>query len=661
MSDFKSQQTGNPAQSDLQAGIDKHTIEEVRMKLAQSVSKTGTWDWNIKDNTFYWSEEFLDLFGLPKDTIAGFEAWKKVLHPDDIETASKYIQLSIDQKTSLLNDYRIILPSQEVRWIRATGETFYQDGEAYRMIGLCIDVTDLKQTESELIIAKEQAEKSEVKFRKAILNNPDAITINRLEDGVYVTANKGFYQTFEYTEDEVIGKSSLELNIWTDYEQRTEYKNTLLTNGFIENFEVKFNTKTGKPIECLLSSSIIEMGEARHTLNITKDISKLKNIERELLLAKEKAEESDRLKSAFLKNMAHEIRTPMNAICGFSELLNAPNITPERIKKFTSLINSNSQQLLSIITDILTISFLETRQESIRTEVVSIDQVFKELALIFSGEANAKKLQLNFLHSRNENKSEIYTDKSKVIQILTNLISNALKFTIQGQIDVSYAVKGSIIEFTVKDTGIGIDPLMHSQIFERFVQANTEIASLYGGTGLGLAISLEICKLLNGKIWVESEIGKGSSFHFTLPYVPTNTSSSSSEFIEPGIQSNPRQNQKSILVAEDQETNFFFINEVLSDMNISVLHASDGLEAIEIVKSDALIDMVIMDIRMPNLDGYQATRIIKEIRPGLPIVALTAHALKSEIESAKQYEFTDYLTKPVSVLKLTETINKYLH
>jgi PAS domain S-box-containing protein len=248
-----------------------------------------------------------------------------------------------------------------------------------------------------------------------------------------------------------------------------------------------------------------------------RDITDRKRAENELIQAKDKAEENDHLKTAFLQNISHEIRTPMNSIIGFSKLLDKPELLEEKRKNYTDIIIHSSEQLLSIVNDVLTISSLETRQEKVNIQKVNINNILRDLLSIFRLQAANQDVSLSVSHSLPDKQSEIDTDKTKIIQILTNLLTNALKFTHEGYIKFGYKVKGKNIEFYVKDSGIGINPELQEIIFDRFRQADLSISTNYGGTGLGLAISKGFVELLGGKIWVESEPGKGSVFYFTLP------------------------------------------------------------------------------------------------------------------------------------------------
>lgn len=252
------------------------------------------------------------------------------------------------------------------------------------------------------------------------------------------------------------------------------------------------------------------------------DITEIKNYEKELIATKEKAEESDRMKTIFLHNLSHEIRTPMNAIIGFSNLLIDNELSEKKRNKYISIIQSSSNQLLSIINDILTISSLETKQETINIDKVNINNLLTELLIIFEPQAQSKNIAISLNCNLNEQQAEIYTDKTKITQILHNFINNALKFTLKGFIEFGYRLIEKKLEFYVKDTGIGIKQEDQKNIFERFQQANDEIQQDFGGTGLGLSISKAFTELLGGKIWVESEIEKGSTFYFTIPYKAVN-------------------------------------------------------------------------------------------------------------------------------------------
>lgn len=373
----------------------------------------------------------------------------------------------------------------------------------------------------------------------------------------------------------------------------------------------------------------------------------------ELIKAKEKAEEGDRLKTAFLQNISHEIRTPMNAICGFSDLLNKPGISDEKRDYFTTIIQNSSSQLLSIVNNILTISSIETHQENVNITNTSVNNIIVELLSIFTAQANNQNVSLYSVKPLSDKQSEIYTDRTKLTQVLINLIANALKFTHEGFVEFGYNLKDNFLEFFVKDTGIGIKPEMQEKIFERFRQADATIQVNYGGTGLGLSISKAFVELLGGSVWVESEPGKGSVFYFSIPYKPVN------EAVKADKPKKPVKSNIEILIAEDEQYNYLFIEELLMDRNYKLFHTKDGKETVDLCKATPTINLILMDIKMPVMDGHTAAKQIKELRPELPIIAQSAYALVHEIEKYSG-PFDDYLTKPIKKSELISLIDKYI-
>ncbi|HET9572031.1 MAG TPA: response regulator [Bacteroidales bacterium] len=384
------------------------------------------------------------------------------------------------------------------------------------------------------------------------------------------------------------------------------------------------------------------------------DISDRKKDEQELIRAKELAEESNRLKTSFLQNMSHEIRTPMNAIVGFSGLLEQPDLKEEDRKNFISIIKNSANQLLSVVTDILTISSLEKKLERININIVNINELLDNLYTIFHLQTQEKKINLKLIKPAAMLNTIVYTDGTKLTEILTNILSNALKFTHQGEIEFGYDLKDGFLEFYVKDTGIGISQDSQEKIFQRFLQANHSISHVYGGTGLGLSISKGYVELFGGKIWVESEPDQGSTFHFTIPFV------SASNILEVDEVDTTSDNFKTILVAEDEDYNFLYIKHILAKQNVRIIHAINGKQAVEVCKANPQIDLVLMDIKMPEMDGCTAAKAIKEFQPSLPIIAQSAYAMEYEKEQFSGTFFDEYVVKPINVNELMMKVRNYI-
>lgn len=455
---------------------------------------------------------FTNTTGYNRDEIIGQTLLKLHLYEDPND--HKRIQ-DILEKNGTLKNFEFKIRNKEGKIGIGLNTTIKVElaGEEHYLT-LIQDITEQKHAENELR-----------KLSRAVEQSPASIIITDIEGNIeYV--NSKFTEVTGYNREEVLGKNPRILKS-DDVPQKAyiELWQTI-TSGEKWSGELKNKKKSGEFYWELASISPIfnSAGEIINFLAVKEDITRRKQAEKDLLIAKEKAEESDRLKTAFLQNISHEIRTPMNAICGFSELLSDPEITDEKRKEFISIINDSSNHLLTIVSDILTISSLETKQEKLNIKKVSVNDVIFDLATLYKLRAKEQNIQLLFKQELSNDQSEIYTDQTKLIQILSNLISNAIKFSREGSVKFGYQLKtienNDMLEFYVKDTGIGIKKEMQEIIFDRFTQADDNIRFNFGGTGLGLSISKGMVELLGGKIWVNSEPQKGSTFYFTIPYNP---------------------------------------------------------------------------------------------------------------------------------------------
>ena len=393
------------------------------------------------------------------------------------------------------------------------------------------DITDFKKNECDIINAKEKAEEYANLLKNITDNIPAYIAVVDINTLKYKFVSLNFTSSFNKTMNEIIGAHISEVIGEENTKFAMKHINEVRQgrpSSYINSFKL---AEGERYINVNYVPGYNEKAELKDIIVLSYDISKIKETEIELRKAKEKAEESDNLKTAFLQNISHEIRTPMNAIVGFSDLLDEPDLLFDDKKKYVSIIKKSTDQLLSIISDIITISSLETKQEKLKIQKVCINNLISDLISSFKLQIKNKNISIHSNFQLNNNESEIYTDNIKVTQILSNLITNALKFTNQGNIEIGYYLKPQTfdivdteqqieLEFYVKDTGIGIKSEMLEKIFERFSQANDNINKKYGGTGLGLTISKAFTELLGGRIWVESEIDKGSVFYFSIPYNP---------------------------------------------------------------------------------------------------------------------------------------------
>lgn len=377
--------------------------------------------------------------------------------------------------------------------------------------------------------------------------------------------------------------------------------------------------------------------------------------------AKQKAEESDKLKTAFLANISHEIRTPMNAIVGFSELLSRREITVDQKTNYINYIQKNSIILLKLINDLIDIAKLESRNVKIDIRECRINHLLLELYANYNEERKILDKEDIELFLKTTNKDDdftILTDPLRVREILVNLISNAFKYTEKGSIEFGYKLIGNeSIEFYVKDTGIGIPNEIQDIVFERFTQVDS---TKFRGSGLGLTISRNLTDLLGGRIWVESKEDIGSTFYFTIPYLPVKQVKHIEEIKQKQEKMDYKWDDKTILIAEDDEFNYLVVEAALNQSEAKVLWAKDGVQAVEMVKQNNQIDLVLMDVKMPNLNGYEAIKQIKALGKTMPIIALTAYVLEDEINRYQDMGCNDFIPKPLKIDDFLSTINKYI-
>lgn len=539
----------------------------------------------------------------------------------------------------------------EKKWFRNLAYPIINaEGKLIYVIVQHEDITERKQSEDALKLSEE-------KYRKIFENVQDVFYQIDFK-GIITEISPSVFRLAGYKPEDLIGKPVASL--YYDSSERDIFLNKLEIQKEVWDYEVRLLLKSGQVKYASLNAHIMLDPDAT-PIGIEgsiRDISDRKKYEDDLIISKEKAEESDRLKTAFLHNISHEIRTPMNAIIGFTALLGEPDNSEETQSSYIETIQSSSNQLLSIINDIVDIAAIQSRVTKLNISEVNINSALKSLHSQYSLIEYEKKVSLEYELSLNDDEAIIRTDRTKLVQILSNLINNSIKFNNQGgSVDFGYKLRDNFIEFFVSDTGIGIPSEYHLKVFDTFFQVDNKMTRQFEGTGLGLSICKAYVQLLGGEIWLKSEQGEGTTFFFTLPFESVKTISSTDI-----VQSMPEKQiisgQHTILVAEDDANNFKLIQNWLADLNVKIIYAADGKEAVEKCKQEKSIDLVFMDIKMPVMDGYTATKQIRDFLPDIPIIAQTAYV--TDKDKAIESSCTDYICKPYDKKDVILKIKTYL-
>ncbi len=511
-------------------------------------------------------------------------------------------------------------------------------------------------------IDQDNIRENQERLRKIIESSPDGLVVIDVE-GAILDHNSSFPIMLKVKPEEILSRNFFEFVPESEAIRAQNMLHETLMSGYQKNIEFRMKRDDDSEFFAETSLGVIHGSDqgGESFVIVVKNINERRAYEFNLKIAKEKAEESDRLKTAFLSNMSHEIRTPMNAIIGFAELLSNHDISEEEQEEFIQQINNGADSLMRLIDDIIDIAKIEAGQIKMNKSYFELAPLLKDLKILFSKSMLRQGkggIQLIENHSNAYASSLIFTDEFRLRQVFSNLINNAIKFTEEGEI--RYGIKEvseEFIWFYVRDTGIGISDEKQSVIFERFRQGHESNTRFYGGTGLGLAISKHLVELMGGEIKVSSKTGYGSEFSFSVPFI-NQEAALPKEVVHSGHELKNWE-KKSILIAEDDESNFILLREILKKTRADILWAKDGEEAVELF-STRKVDLVLMDVQMPGKNGYEATRLIKEINKQIPVVAQTAYAMAGERELSIDAGCDDYISKPVKISELMFVLNKYL-
>lgn len=508
----------------------------------------------------------------------------------------------------------------------------------------------------------EQKLKNSLKETKGIIDAMRETVWIIGRDRQLLDINQQACSTLGYTREEFLGFKLEMIDKNMDPEEMTVRINNMPKDQ-IQTFEAWHTTKSGQVIPVEVNASFIIYQGQEAVLSVARDITdRLKN-EQALREAKEKAEESDRLKSAFLANVSHEIRTPMNGIVGFLELLQSPGIGEAKKEKYFEMVNQSSQRLLETINDIIEISKIESGQSVVKLSEVNTIDIMHYHHEFFLGQTKNKGLELKLGQHLSDSRALITTDKYKIEAILSNLLTNALKYTDHGTIEMGNYLKDDTLVFYVKDSGMGIPENKKQAIFDRFTQVHSGNTRPFEGVGLGLSIALGYARLLKGDIWLESEEGKGSTFFFSIPYQPlkppikTREVMASNNMDQHARETELLPNLK-VLIAEDDEFSSLYLSAILDSHKIAWIKCDTGTEAVRLVQQHPDLSLVLMDLKMPEMNGLEATRQIRSFNTTIPIIAQTAYAMMEDRNKALEAGCSDYITKPIRKDLLVDLLKK---
>ncbi len=639
--------------------LKKATKDVLRIKdelnRAQKISKVGSWYWDINDDAMTWTDQLYRIFNvspsLPalhfqdQEELFSEQSWKH--YHDAIKKVKKTgTSFSIELKVVGAGNSNT---SGESRWVLALGEAVYNEKDILIALrGTFQDINEHKQLVDNLKYQEEFT-------RKITETSPNGIYIFNFRTGINEFMNSQYEKILGYSMKEINEKSQEQfLDLFHPKDLQTVMNHMEDIQNGVEHSKVeyRFKHKEGHWVWCYSIDSPFEKDEEGNVISMIGvfiDNSDQKQIEQELIYAKQHAEAANIEKNNFLSNMSHEIRTPINGIIGFADLLKDQDLTTKEREQYIEIIDSNSVQLLSLIDDILDISKLEAQELKINLVNLDLHKLLKELNLSYSkrlDKLNKTKVNIELDVPSSKRLKRMRTDVLRLRQVLSNLLDNAIKFTEQGTITFGYELKDDFVEFFVKDEGVGIPKEKMGNIFSRFGQAHVNEIEKYGGTGLGLAICDGIVDLLGGSIDVKSEQNKGSHFFFTLPLLEDGKEIDDDAPDVKEIDFELFKNKK-IIVVDDEPNILSYYEKVLCKVNIDCVFATNGKDAVEKFKMHPDTDLILMDIRMPIMNGYEAVKHILKIDDSVKIIAQTAYAMSNEEWIVLNVGCVDYIAKPI--------------
>jgi len=603
------------------------------------------------DKIIYSNKRFAEILGYTLEEI-------KNISFDQIFTDEAKIDL---EKRQILRQKGETIPNQyETTFVSKNGKIITASVN-YQIIdyngkpatfAIIHDISKAKQMENDLRLSEE-------KYRLIVENANDGIVISQKNQFIY--SNNRFAQMLGYSVEELNNISFKE--IYTKEATKSLYNrlNKRDKGETIPNqYETTFKKKDGNIIIVSVNYQIIDFQNEDATFAIIRDITEQKHAEKSLKEALTKAKEADHLKSAFLANMSHEVRTPMNGIMGFARLLRKKNLSGEKQEQYLDVIEKSSERMLNIINDLIDISKIESGQMELHSENMNINDVITFIQRFFEPECASKGIELISSTTLPPDLAIIVSDKDKLEAILINLLKNAIKFTHHGKINFGYEQYEDKLIFFVEDTGIGIPQNKQKQIFDRFIQVDSSMTKPYEGAGLGLSISKAFVNMLGGNLELSSKVNSGSRFYFSIQHVtPIENKDQNIKLKKNSTSLKLSKHDLKIIIAEDDEPSFLYLNILMQPFCKTIIHARNGAQCIELSKKHQDTDLILMDVKMPLVGGYEATKSIRTFNQDVIIVAQTAYAFSDDQNKILESGCNDYITKPIQEEDLNKLIDKY--
>ncbi len=603
----------------------------------------------------YASDGIIDIFGVDSSEVKNDAGYIfKAIHPDDVGYVMEKISDSSRSMSPWHSSFRVNQPSGKTIWVEGNSTPEKLSDDSILWHGYIKDIT-LQRRDEECVIENEKFLSSvfdSIKDTILVLSGSE-LTVTRINGAV--NANMG------YTPEELSGRNVKDLFYnESDYLQFIELLNKGISNKqLLIKSEYRFRRKDGIPIICHAQTTFLKKNDTVDQIIMSlHDVTDIKTMLNELLAAKNKAEESEKLKSAFLANVSHEIRTPLNGIIGFTELLKDPQLSTEDQKSYIDILSQSGQRMLNTINNLVDMSKIEAGIVELKNDTIDVNKLMTGLFSFFEPDAKKKGIELKLINEIPD--LFIVSDSNKVESVLSSIIENAIKFTSEGFVEFGSRTEKDMVVFYVKDSGLGIPEDKTDAIFNPFVQADISVKRGYEGSGLGLSISRSYAGMLGGSICVESKPGKGSLFRFSLPFISGSESGSKALSCTRNSSVPAGNRERTVLIIEDDPINITLTEIYLKKYGIEHLSAVNGSEGVEVFKKNSSIGLVLMDIKLPVLSGFEATKEIRHLDPDVPIVAFTAHAFPEDLDKMFEAGCNDYLTKPFYESDLIGKVSEFL-